>query len=166
MPTFLLLVALFWVYAMGPRRLPLVEAPLKPSFRYHVYDRLFLNYRYILNITPLLLFSFNCFWITGKSWKWNSCCCIHSQKQGAKLFGKGVGKFRHDLNNKNCYILSGVHQHNKMVKYAVLLPPLFWIFLVEQTLQNLLVVQLLNHVAWRNKLLMANAHIVTMSQIL
>ena len=68
MPTFLLVVAavvvvvaLFRVYAMGQRFLPLLEAPLKPTFRNHVYDshRLFLNFRDILKITALLLFSFS-----------------------------------------------------------------------------------------------------------
>jgi len=91
-PIFLLVVALFRVYAMGQMCLPLMEAPLKPSFHYHMYDShsLFLNYRDILKITFLLLFPFSRPWITGKSWKWNSCCCIHSQKQGAKLVENGV----------------------------------------------------------------------------
>jgi hypothetical protein len=45
---------------MGQKCLPLKVAPLKPSFRHHVYDshRLFLNYTDILKITPLLLFPF------------------------------------------------------------------------------------------------------------
>jgi hypothetical protein len=39
-------------------------------------------------ITPLLLFLSNWCWITGKSWKWNTGCSIHSKKQGPNWLKK------------------------------------------------------------------------------
>lgn len=126
-------VVTFWVYAMCPAFLALLTF----TFWNHMQNdqKLLLNLRGILEMTlSQLLFHF------GKQAE-----ITRSQIRWAK-------RMREHSHTARMHWQSSTIQHNVMVNKLVLVPPLFWMFSADLLPE----VMLVNHLAWRNKLLMNN----------